>query len=199
MLTIATATMAPLIAYHILRRPMTSKAPVPVYRRTKKPCRGAPAAEASRSGASTASDSVTSDECLAAMVLSPSRRVRGRSSFAGDLLYRAEAVEGRLGQGRRLRRQVHQRPGHQEHHNHVEDRRQAQREREALDLPDGQHIEHRRRQEGHRVTRQNRLPRPCPTARDRRPERTAFSYLVFDAFEKHHERVGCSADTDDQT
>ena len=38
-----------------------------------------------------------------------------------------------------------------------------------------------------------------PTARHRRAERTAFAYLVFDAFEEHHERVGGRADTDDQT
>ena len=43
MLAIATTTIRPLIEYHILRLPMTSNAPVPVYSRTKKPCFGASA------------------------------------------------------------------------------------------------------------------------------------------------------------
>ena len=33
--------MTPLIANHIFRLPTTSNAPVPVYNRMKKPCRGA--------------------------------------------------------------------------------------------------------------------------------------------------------------
>src|SRR5690349_21665889 len=164
MLARATATIKPLTAYQSLRRPMTSKAPVPVYRRTKKPCLGALAAAASRSGASTASESVTSDECLAAIWLSPFRRVCGRSSFARNLLHRAQPVERRLGQRRRLRGEVHQRPGHQEHHDDVQDRRQAQRERKALHLADRQDVEHRGGQEGHRIAGQNRLARPGPAA-----------------------------------
>ncbi len=54
------ATMTPLTRYQNLRLPMTSKAPVPVYSRTKKPCCGAEPVS------STASvDSVP--ECLAAI------------------------------------------------------------------------------------------------------------------------------------
>ena len=104
-----------------------------------------------------------------------------------------------LDSDRRLRRQVHQRPRHQEHHHDVEDRRQAEGEREALHLADGQDVEHRGGQEADGVAGQDRLARPCPTSRNRRPERTAFADLVFDAFEEHHERVGGGADTDDQT
>ncbi len=56
----AIATMTPLIVYQSVRLPITSKAPVPVYSRTKKPCLGASAPADSRSGASTAPDSIVS-------------------------------------------------------------------------------------------------------------------------------------------
>ena len=124
---------------------------------------------------------------------------RGGAAFACDLLHRSEAVQRRLGQSRRLRGQVHQRPRHQEHHDDVEDRGQAQREREALHLADGQKVEHRGRQEADRVAGQDRLAGTGPASRDRRAERTPLADLVLDAFEEHHERVGGGADTDDQT
>ena len=125
--------------------------------------------------------------------------LRRSPAFAGDLLNGSQAVVRRLGQRRRLGGQVQQRPGHQEHHHQVEDRGEAQGEGESLHLADRQEVQHGGGQEGDGVARHDRLAGPHPAARHRRPERTAFADLVFDAFEEHHERVGGGTDTDDQT
>src|SRR4029078_12331601 len=81
----------------------------------------------------------------------------------------------------------------------VENRGQTQREGEALHLADRKGIEHSSREEGHGVAGQDRLALPGPPPRYGGAERTPLAYLVFDAFEEHHERVGGGADTDDQT
>ena len=110
-----------------------------------------------------------------AMLLPPSHRSCCRTALPRDLLHRAETVERRFGQRRRLRRKVDQRPGHQEHHDHVEDGGQAECEREALDLSDRQDVEHHRGQQRDRVARQNGLAGAGPTAgtaeRNERPSR----------------------------
>src|ERR1700744_5489269 len=137
---------------------------------------------------------------LEAIALSPSRlRRRSSPTLAGNSLDRSQTVVGRLCQSRGLGGQEHQRPGHQEHHNQVEDGGQAQRECESLDLADSQEVQHRGSQERHRVTRHDRLAGSRPPAWYGGSERPAFADLVFEAFEEDDKRVRGGTYTDDQT
>ncbi len=210
MLAMPIVMMRPLIVNHTLRLPMTLNAPVPVYSRTRKPCFGAaPSGVRQLLDAVGARSSVRHVDAVDEVTLVvlpvfgacrylPPVESRGGSPFPRDLLHRAEPVERRLGQCRRLRRQVNQRPRHQVHHDNVEDGHQTRGERKALDLSDGQDVEHHGCQQRDRVTRQNRLAGPRPASWHRRPERSSLAYLVLDAFEEHHERVGRGADADDE-
>src|ERR1700741_1048490 len=114
--------------YHRLRLPTTSKAPVPTYIRWKRLSffTGAPP------GVS---------------LVGTSRLLHGGAGGPGPAvarqpLYRAESGEPRAGQRLRLRRYRDQRVGHEEHDDQVQHGRHAQREREALHLADGEHVEH---------------------------------------------------------
>ena len=75
----------------------------------------------------------------------------------------------------------HQRVGEEEDDDQVEDRRQAQGEREALHVTDGQQVQDRGGQEADRVGREDRPPGADPRPRHGRPQRPALPDLVLDA------------------
>src|SRR5690606_32389922 len=100
----------------------------------------------------------------------------------------------RLGPELRLRGQEHQRPGHEEHHDDVEDRGEAEGEREATDLTDGQDVEHGGGDEADRVTGKDGPAGTGPTARHGGTETSSLADLVLDPFEEDDERVGGHAD-----
>ena len=99
----------------------------------------------------------------------------------------------------RPRDELHDRVREHEHDDHVDQGRQTEREREAADAADGEHVEHDGREEVHGVGRQDRAARTLPAGLDGRVERATLAQLVSDAFEVHDERVGGDADRDDQT
>jgi hypothetical protein len=94
--------------------------------------------------------------------------------------------------------QRHHRLGEQEHHQDVDQRGQAQREREALHVTDREVVQQRRGEERDGVRDQDRAPGPLPAAFHRGAQRPALPDLVAQPLEEHHERVGGDADRDDQ-
>ena len=88
--------------------------------------------------------------------------------------------------------------GEQEDDDEVEDRRQAEREGEALHVAGGEVVQDRRGEERHGVGRQDRAPRPHPGPRDGDAHRSALVHLVLYSFEEHDERVGGDTDRDDE-
>ena len=104
-----------------------------------------------------------------------------------------------LGEELRAGQERHQRLGEEEHHDDVEHGGQTQREREALDLADGDDEQHRGGEERHEVGDQDGAPGARPGALDGRAQRAALADLVPDAFEVHDERVRRDTDRDDRT
>ena len=92
----------------------------------------------------------------------------------------------------------HHRVGEPEEHRQVDQRGEAEREREALHHAGREDVEHDRGQQRHRVGRQAGVPGAHPAALDRDPHRLAVAHLVADALEVDDERVGGDADPDDQ-
>src|SRR5699024_5755724 len=116
----------------------------------------------------------------------------------GQLEDLAHSVDGGLGEERLAGRQQHERRGHQEGHHQVEDRGQAQREREALDLADGEEVDDHGTDEGDHVAGDDGALRTVPTVLGGGTEGTALADLILDALVEHDEGVGGGADTDDQ-
>ncbi len=88
--------------------------------------------------------------------------------------------------------------GEQEEHREVDERADAEREREALHHADREDVEHDRREQRHRVGGQAGGAGPDPARLDGDPHRLALAHLVTDALEVDDERVGGDADTHDQ-
>ena len=80
----------------------------------------------------------------------------------------------------------------------VDERAEAEREREALHHADGEDVEHDRREQRDRVGGQAGVAGPHPAGLDGDPHRLAVAHLVADPFEVDDERVGGDADRDDQ-
>ena len=88
--------------------------------------------------------------------------------------------------------------GEQEEHHEVDDRADAEREREALHHSDGEDEEDDGSKQGHSVCRETGCPGAHPAGLDRHPHRLPAPHLVTDAFEVDDERVGRDAHRDDQ-
>src|SRR5256885_4455374 len=76
----------------------------------------------------------------------------------------------------------------------VEQRGQPEEEGEAAHGADTQQVERARREDRHQVGRQDRAVRTLETPVDRRPDRLAAAYLVFESLEV--DDVGVDRDTD---
>ena len=89
--------------------------------------------------------------------------------------------------------------GEPEEHHQVDQGAEAEREREAPHLADGEDVEHDRGEQGDRVGGQAGVPGAHPAGLDGDPHGLAVAHLVTDAFEVDDERVRGDADRDDQS
>ena len=88
--------------------------------------------------------------------------------------------------------------GEQDHDDHVDDRGESERVREALHAADREDEQHDRRKQVRGLRREHRAEGSLPAGLDGADELTTVSELVADAFEVDDERVGGEADRDDQ-
>ena len=93
----------------------------------------------------------------------------------------------------------HDRVGEEQDDEQVDQGREAEGEREAAHVGDGQQVEHDGGEEVDAVGGQDGAPGPPPAGVDRGTQRPALADLVTDAFEVDDERVGGDTDGHDQT